>query len=366
MTTLAPARIPSEGMSLSVGQLRNHVDPRAENFLAADVGGTHARVALVRAGGSGPRDIVVQAYRKYACAEFRGLAELLRAFTEATAAGGVRRCVIACAGEVIDGTVFNDNLVWRVNLDALRESLDLDELSLLNDFEALAYAVADIDAADTHLLCGPPEAGDGPVLVVGPGTGLGAAVRLPGNPRARVLATEAGQIDLAPATAVEREVLGRLAGAGGYVPYESLLSGPGLLTLYTTLCALRGQTPALATPEAVTAACAASDPVAVECLDVFCALLGGFVGNLAVLFVATGGVYLAGGVLPGMRDILQRSRFAERFLDKGLMRQILSRVPVRLIEHGRHGVLGAAQWYLERETQVDHPWRRASCGGQGA
>ncbi|HET7266469.1 MAG TPA: glucokinase, partial [Rhodanobacteraceae bacterium] len=119
-----------------------------------------------------------------------------------------------------------------------------------------------------------------------------------------------------------------------------------------SLCALHGRAQRLATPEAVTAATMdGSDAVAVEAVDIFCAVLGGFVGNLAMLFRATGGVYLAGGILPRIREHLQRSGFAERYLDKGVMREFLLRVPVRLIEHGRHGVLGAAHWYLDRQLQ---------------
>jgi glucokinase len=316
------------------------------------VGGTHARVALLRASSGGTRAIEVLAYRKFICADFPGLPALLRAFIEHDATLPVQRCVIACAGQVVGDIIVNDNLAWPVSLSALRDASAFDEVTLLNDFEALGYALDDVRDSDSLLLCGPAAHAEGPALVVGPGTGLGAAVRLPGNEGARVLATEAGQMDLAPGTAREREVLARLAPGDGYVPYERILSGPGLLTLYTTLRALRGQPPSLVTPEAVTAAaCANSDPDAVETVEIFCGLLGGFVGNLAMAFVADGGVYLAGGVLPRIKELLQRSRFVERFLDKGGMREFLLRVPVRLIEHGRHGVLGAAHWYLDRQLQ---------------
>jgi len=222
-------------------------------------------------------------------------------------------------------------------------------VALLNDFEALGYALDDVRDTDSLLLCGPGAAGDGPALVVGPGTGLGAAIRLTSPAGVRVLASEAGQMDFAPGNAREREVLAYLAPSGDYVPYERILSGPGLLTLYTTLCGLRGQPPRFTTPEAVTAAaCTGSNSDAVETVGVFCAALGSFVGNLAMAFMADGGVYLAGGILPGMRKLLQDSRFAQRFLDKGGMREFLQRVPVRLIEHGRHGVMGAAHWYFDK------------------
>lgn len=339
-------------MSVAASRLSQHASLHTQPFLAADVGGTHARVALMRAVDGDGREFEMLAYRKFACADFAGLPELLQAFVDGDATLPVRRCVIACAGQVIDDTIVNDNLAWRVSLSQLRDTLMFDDVALLNDFEALGYALDDVRNSGSLLLCGPDAHGDGPALVVGPGTGLGAAVRLPGPAGASVLATEAGQMDFAPCTAREREVLAYLAPDDGYVPYERILSGPGLLTLYSTLCAFRGQAPALATPEAVTAAArAGSDADAVETVDMFCAVLGSFVGNLAMAFMADGGVYLAGGVLPEMRGLLEHSHFVQRFLNKAGMRKFLLRVPVRLIEHGRHGVLGAAHWYFERHMR---------------
>ena len=348
-------------MSVAASHLTQHASLHTQPFLAADVGGTHARVALMRAATDGKRDFEVLAYRKFTCADFPGLPELLTAFVEGDATLPVRRCVIACAGQVIDDAIVNDNLAWRVSLSQLREALAFDDVALLNDFEALGYALDGLKDTGSLLLCGPDACGDGPALVVGPGTGLGAAVRLASAAGVRVLASEAGQMDFAPGNAREREVLAYLAPSGDYVPYERILSGPGLLTLYTTLCALHGQPSRLATPEAVTtAACAGTDSDAVETVEVFCAALGSFVGNLAMAFMADGGVYLAGGVLPEMRKLLQHSRFVQRFLDKGGMREFLQRVPVRLIEHGRHGVVGAAHWYFD--TYMRSPGRRRAMG----
>src|SRR5690606_17202082 len=138
----------------------------------------------------------------------------------------------------------------------------------------------------------------GPLVVVGPGTGLGSAVMIPGQPQPTVLATEAGQISLAPGTPLERELLDMLARQHSHVSYEHVLSGPGLLTLYHALCALRGTPAALAAPTAITAAALdGDDEVARQTLQVFCGLLGSFVGDLAMLYGAGGGVYLAGGIL---------------------------------------------------------------------
>lgn len=318
-------------------------------FLAADVGGTFARVALVRAAHDDGREVEVLAYRKLACAAFPGLAELLRSFIDDEVRTTVRHCVLACAGYLKGDEVLSDNSAWPIHLGRLRQVLGIDDVAVLNDLEALGYGIDDRSDGGARLLCGPDVQASGSILVVGPGTGLGAAVRLPLSAGGGVLATEAGQMDYAPHTVREREVLAQLAPQGGYLAYECIVSGPGLLTLYTALCAMRGVAPQLATPEAVTAAAAAGrDAEAVEAVEIFCASLGSFAGSLAMTFMTTGGVYLAGGFLHSMFDLLGRSTFEERFLHGRSVRALLSRVPVWVTEHGRKAVLGAAKWHLGR------------------
>lgn len=318
-------------------------------FLAADIGGTHGRVALMRASHAEAREVETLAYRVYPCAQFATLPELLRAFLDAEVQTPVKHCVLACAGQIVGNDVVNDNLPWPIHLAQLREVLSLDDVAVLNDFEALAYALDGPLAEGGRHLCGPDTQPAGPTLVIGPGTGLGAAVYVPGVAGGFVLTTEAGQMDFAPNSIREREVLAHLAPEGGYVPFEYLVSGPGLLTIYATLCALQGQVPRLQTPEAVTtAAIALSDAQAVEAVEMFCASLGSFTGNLAMAFMATGGVYLAGGFLSSLFDQLKRSAFVERFLHGRSARTLLTQVPVWVTEHAHHGVQGAAHWYLRQ------------------
>jgi glucokinase len=336
-------------MNVAIGHTDRQVNVPTAPFLAADVGGTHARVALMQASQDEGPGVEVLIYRKFACADFSGLVELLQAFVVDHVQTPVRHCVLACAGQMMGDEVLNDNLAWPIRLSPLREALALDDVAVLNDFEALGYAIDQQPAGSGRLLRGPDVHVDGPTLVIGPGTGLGAAVRLPRHAGGRVLTTEAGQMDFAPNSMREREIVAHLAPNGGYVPCERIVSGPGLLTVYATLCMLREETPRLATPEAVTAAATAcSDAQAVEAVEIFCASLGSLVGNLAMAFMTTGGVYLAGGFLSSMFGLLERSAFEERFLHGRSVRAFLSQVPVRVTEHGRQGVLGAARWYLTR------------------
>lgn len=329
-------------------------------FLAADIGGTHARVALVKASAVVGKPVEVLAYEKLACADFQHPAELLRAFVEGLAQKArPRRCVLAVAGQVIAGSVLNDNLVWPIRLSEVRQMLGFDDVAAVNDFEALGYVLdAEIVGAG-RLLWGPDTGTDeGARLIVGPGTGLGAAVRLPGT-RGQVLTTEAGQMDFSAVTPRERAIVAHLVPGGGYVAYEQIVSGPGMLTLYDALCAIDGESPRLTTPEAVTAAAlAATDATATEAVGIFCAALGSFVGDVVLAHMAVGGVYLAGGFLPSIFQLLERSDFVVRFLHGRSARTLLSRVPVRVVEHGRYGVLGAAKWYLEGLSSADAARRR--------
>jgi glucokinase len=173
------------------------------------------------------------AYRMYKCAEYASLDAIVRAFC-AEFSVQPRRLALACAGFLHDGAVVNSNLLWPVVPAALEKTLGLNEVKVLNDFEALAYGTAYLDAASVTSLHSPTQNVDavtGPVVIVGPGTGLGVAVRLPGA-KPNVLATEAGHIQLAARVGREQQVLSELVSADTHVPYDNVLSGPGLQRLY--------------------------------------------------------------------------------------------------------------------------------------
>jgi glucokinase len=322
-------------------------DACQQSFLAADVGGSHARLGLVspHAEHGAPK---LLAYRAYRCADHPHLTDIVRCFC-AELDVQPRELVLACAGYVHAGVVVNKNLAWPVAPAQMAETLGFDGIRFLNDFEALAYATAHLDASNTVALkVAPllPQPQSGPVVIIGPGTGLGAAVCFPGDPL-RVMATEAGQIQLAARVGLEQQVLEQMALPDSHTSYESVLSGPGLHRLYTALCAVRDRYPVLDDPAAVTAAAlAGSNDMAIEALTLFCGWLGSFAGDLVMLYGATGGVYLAGGFLSQIVDFIRCSPLVERFLDKGVMRPFLRGVPIRVVDHGQLGVIGAASWYL--------------------
>ncbi|MEP6939551.1 MAG: glucokinase [Rudaea sp.] len=336
----------------SYGARTGAASAAAGPFLAADVGGTHARIGLIqqRSASAVAHDepLHILGYRKYACASHASLSAILLEYLRESGARPLGAC-IACAGYALGDDLINANLPWKVSISALRRDLGLERVALVNDFQAIAYATHFHPLTDAVQV-----AGSGgidlnlPRLVVGPGTGFGAAVLLPAQPHPAILRTEAGHAAIAPHTALEMQVVRHLGRGVVHVPNEQVLSGPGLLNLYRAICEIRAIPARLVSPMEVTAAALdGSDAVASECVACFCAWLGGLVGDLVVLFGAFGGVSLAGGFLPQILALLQRSEFAERFHDKGTLRTVLERVPVHVIEHGQLGVSGAAHWFVD-------------------
>lgn len=318
-------------------------------FVAADVGGTHVRIGWIDPCAGDIAHLGVRDAQRYRCADYPSLSAILAEFLGET--GRTDAMVIASAGyPLADGTVITANLPWRLSPRQIQQDLGVSAVHLVNDFEAVAHAAAYVDDSQVLQLTGPQQHCDGPLLVLGPGTGLGAAVWIPNEGRPVVLATEAGQAALAVRTPLEMQLLAVMLAERGHVCVEQALSGPGLLNLYNALCTVRGSQSQHASPDQVTAAADAGDAVAAEALQVFCGLLGSVVGDMALLYGAQGGIYLAGGILPKIRQHLMASNFVERFLDKGPMREALQRIPVKLVEHGMLGVVGAAHWYIGRHA----------------
>jgi len=318
-------------------------DPRS--LVVADVGGTFARLALAETTlGQTPR---LGSYRTYACADHPSLAAILADFT-ASLGQPVSTAVVAIAG-LLDGDVLiNANLPWTVSLSTTRAQSGLQELQLINDFEAVALAIPYLQADTLVPLNGDADPAQAfPALVLGAGTGLGAALRFADGDRP-VLASELGHAALGAGNALELQVLGQLLQRWPHVDNERVLSGSGLMNLYPCLCELRGATPQWHSTEAlIGAARSGEDPLAVETLQVFCAWLGSLAGDAAIA-VGARSVYLAGGISAHVQDFLADGRFRERFLNKGVLTDVLRQMPVWRVEHGQLGVLGAAVWHAAR------------------
>jgi glucokinase len=307
--------------------------------LVADIGGTHARFALVAADGT------VGAAEVLRCADYPSPVEAARAYLAGPGGGAVPgRAAFAIACPIDGDEVALTNSPWRFSLEQTRAALGLDRLDAVNDFAAVALAAPYLGAADLLTVGGGAARPGFPLVALGPGTGLGVAglVPLPGGGWHGV-AGEGGHVTMAPATDREAAVLDWLRARFDHVSAERVLSGQGLVNLYQALCALSGHQVVFSTPDVISAhGLDGSDPVCREAVELFFAMLGTVAGNLALTFGAHGGVFLAGGILPRMAEAFRASGFRARFEAHGRFQAYLAGIPTRLIRHPLPAFVGLA------------------------
>jgi len=309
-----------------------------EKALVGDIGGTNARFALVSPGATTLEQVQV-----LPCRDFDNLDVAVRHYLQATGSEEVRQSCMAFACPVQDEHIKLTNAHWAFDKGAMKQRLGLEMFKVVNDFTAMALGVPHVAAEQRFQVGGGKALADRPALVMGPGTGLGVSGLVPSSAGLVPLATEGGHVDLVATDDREMAVLLHLRNRFGRVSAERALCGEGLENLYQALQALAGNPERTLAASAITAAAlAGSDTVAVETLDLFCALLGRVAGNAALTLGALGGVYLCGGILPRIETFFRGSRFRHCFEDKGRMRSVLEPVPVWVVTEAYTGLLGAA------------------------
>lgn len=310
-------------------------------IVAADIGGTHARFAIAEvAGGRVVRlgtPVILRA------ADFAGLAPAWAAFGAALGRPLPRRAGIAVAAP--PGAIYKfTNSDWVVRPDDLKAGLGLDDFILINDFAAVAHAVAGLDAAHFRHFAGPatPLAAARHTSIIGPGTGLGVAQLLRDGRHHHVIATEGGHIGFSPVDAIEAQVAARVAARHGRCSIERLVSGAGLAAIAETLAHDAGhELPPRDDKALWIAALAGDDPLLEEAVAIFCRIWGSITGDLALAQGAEA-VVLAGGIGARLAPRLAASGFAARFIAKGRYAGRMAALPVYLITHPEPGLYGAA------------------------
>ena len=307
----------------------------------ADVGGTHARFAL--AGIDGGRVISLGEPVTLKTSE-HGSFQL--AWQEFCRRSGEHpnELAIAFAGPVGGELLKLTNNPWVIRPALIKERLDVDRYTIVNDFGAVAYAVATLGDEHFQHLCGPeqPLPEQGVTSVVGPGTGLGVAALLRKSDGYDVIETEGGHIDFAPLDVLEDRILVELRRSFRRVSIERIASGRGLWNVYEALGAIEGLNLTIRDEKELwTAALAGSDSLANAALDRVCLTLGAVAGDIA-LAQGAAGVVIAGGVGLRLADYLPRSGFQDRFIAKGRFERRMDEMPVKLITHPQPGLIGAA------------------------
>ncbi|MBS3917074.1 MAG: glucokinase [Sulfuritalea sp.] len=303
-------------------------------ILGGDIGGTKTLLALANETG-----VVFE--RRYPSREWGDFAALLRAFLgDAGCTANITAACIGVAGPVEDNRVKVTNLPWVVDGKALADAFGFGKVEVINDFAAAAQGVAALQPDDLVTLQEGRPLPQSPRLLIGAGTGLGVAALMPEGDGWRTVGGEGGHIGFSPANEEQQAVWQHLARPGGRVTAENVISGPGLAAIYDSLCKVSPGNTATE-PAEIVAAAASGNPLAECALDLFVAAYGAFAGDLALLFMARGGVYLGGGIAPKILPRLQAGGFVRAFRARGAHAGLMPDFPIRVIANERLGLLGA-------------------------
>jgi glucokinase len=300
-------------------------------ILAGDIGGTKARLGLFTDRGGGPLQL-----ETYPSSAYDGPSALVQAFL-AEHPAELRQACLAVAGPVADDTAAGVNLPWSVYAYELADVLHLPGALVINDLEANAHGIAALGREDFAVLNEGDPAATGNAAVISAGTGLGEAALYWDGERHHPFASEGGHADFAPRSELEAALHSHLEAEYGHASYERACSGMGLVNIYRFL----GGPPA--DPSEISrAALDGTDERAVWALDLMVSIYGAEAGNLALKVMATGGVYVGGGIAPKILPKLREGSFMRAFVDKGRFRARLERIPVRVILNDKTALLGAA------------------------
>ncbi len=318
-------------------------------ILAGDIGGTSTRLAYFNTT-DGTFETVVE--KRFPSRESVSLDEIVSRFAAEHDLTADRAC-FGIAGPVRNGHVRTPNLPWSVDSAVLSRILGLPSVRLLNDLEANAYGIDLLEPDDlTVLNPGVPDP-TGTIAVVSAGTGLGEALAYWDGTTHRPLSSEGGHADFAPRNELETELMLFLRREYGRVSTERVVSGPGLCNIYRFLrdmqnlpeTAMIAGAMRLEDPAAVISrgALAGECPLCSQALDLFVSLYGAEAGNVSLRVLATGGVYLGGGIAPKIIERLKEPGFMMAFCSKGRLSPLLENIPVRVILNDRTALLGAAR-----------------------
>jgi glucokinase len=318
-------------------------------ILAGDIGGTNARLAYFQPQNGHLRLV---SERTFPSREHSELGEIVTEFLDSTGTRPEAAC-FGIAGPVRNGRVETSNLPWVIEQSRLAKQIHLPDTLLINDLEASAWGIGALDDGDLVPLNHVSGRAVGNQGVIAPGTGLGEAGLFWDGSRHHVFACEGGHTDFGPQGDLQIELVRFLQARFGHVSYERILSGPGLVNVYEFLRDDQGGkesaefAASLKTgdPAAVISGAAldGTQPLAEKALDLWISVYGAEAANLALKVMATGGLFLAGGITPKILARLKGPLFMQAFLAKGRLRPLVESIPVHVVTNEKAGLLGAAR-----------------------
>lgn len=305
--------------------------------MLADVCGTYARFGLERAPGQ------IDTMDVLRCADYPTFAAAAEAYLEKANSPPVRHAAIAIATPVNGDTIKMTNHHWAFSSEAMRRQLLLDTLVIVNDFTALAMALPHLEQEHYQKIGGGKSRPNSVIGLIGAGTGLGVGGLVSTEGRWIALGSEGGHASFSPVDEREVAILQYCWKKHEHLSAERLVSGPGIELIHEALAASHGQAPqALGTPEIVKRALDGSDPLCMEAVECFCAMLGTVASNVAVTFGTLGGMYIGGNVVPRLGDYFAQSPFRARFEQKGRFRDYLAGIPTFVITAPYPAFVGVA------------------------
>jgi glucokinase len=322
--------------------------------LVADIGGTNARFAVLAAA-----DGELTVFPTVAAADFADPVAAIASLGLPALGLAPRTAILAVAAPVTGDAVKMTNSHWVVEPKRMIAALDLDKVLLVNDFEAQALALPAYGAADLQPLGDARPLTGAAMVVLGPGTGLGVAGMVEAGGLWIPVPGEGGHVAMGPETEVEHRIWPHIAGYGQHVEAEHLVSGRGILHLAAAVAAVDGRPCPYASPAEVTAAAERGDALADTALTVFAGLLGRLAGDLALTFLARGGVFLAGGVTLHVARHLAGGAFRRAFENKAPLDGLVRSMPSYIVRHPRPALLGLSAFARAPATYaVDFDGRR--------
>jgi len=308
-------------------------------ILIGDIGGTNARFAIIVDAYADTREFpVIQT------ADFATIDEAIQSVLDQTNLIP-RSALLAVAGPVEGDEIDLTNSDWVVRPREMMEGLNISDIIVLNDFEAQALAVVALGEEHLERIGGGVAATVGSRVVLGPGTGLGVSALLHARRTWVPVPGEGGHVDLGPRSEREVEIFKHLEKIEGRVSAEQILCGRGIVNLYRAIALTDGKTPAFTLPEEITSAgLDGSDETAEETLDLFVTFLGRIAGDLALIFMSHGGVYLAGGIVQRILPALTSGRLRSAFEDKAPHGHLMPEIPIFVITHPLAALAGLAAY----------------------
>lgn len=331
--------------------------------LLADVGATNARFAIENAPGRIEQVAVLK------CADYAGLEAAIGAYLAEVGGPRPRHAAVAIANPIDGDMVRMTNRDWQFSIEATRHGLGLDTLLVVNDFTALAMSLPQLGESQRQPIGGGEARPNGVIGLIGPGTGLGVSGLIPADDRWITLGSEGGHVSFAPADEREMFILQYAWRELSHVSAERLVSGPGLELIHRALAQRAGSASApFGVAEIVQAALAGTDPLCVEAVECFCAMLGTVAADVAVTLGAVGGIYIGAGIVPRLGELFTQSAFRRRFESKGRFSDYLAQIPTYLITASNPAFLGVSAILanhlrrIEAESSMLDNIRRATPG----